>query len=243
MSIFPRPVTCPHSGPASRHQMSALSASQQPPDTQQCDQQGMLWLRSNVPADPTPPQADLILMIARKKGSRWIRKDLKMKILHWEYSAFMFWTRLTSRNLCNDDIRSLDEAGTNPDPALVSTCLWCPMSNANCENCGLWLQNNWLNSKLNMSWAKAGFHGRKNYKNQRKSSNGFVLLLKIFNIHLKEFNIGYSWIIIPNPTHRVWTGTNSFQCKFTLPCSSLESQLRAVMWHGDSQQEGEMEWK
>ena len=45
---------------------------------------------------------------------------------------------------------------------------------------------------------------------------------KIFNIHLKEFNIGYSWIIIPNPTHRVWTGTNSFKYQFTLPYSGLE---------------------
>ena len=124
MSIFPRPVTCPQC-PASCHQMSA---SQRPPDTPlRRDQRAMLWHRSNVPADPTPPllRSLICLLIARKK-------------CFWRYWNSMFGTRLTSRYLCNSDIRSWTRLGTNPAP--VSTCLWCPMSNANCENCGCWLQ-------------------------------------------------------------------------------------------------------
>ena len=56
-------------------------------------------------------------------------KDEKIKIHDDRDWTIPSWG-LTSRNLCND-IRSLDEAGTNPNPVPMSTCLWCPMSNAN----------------------------------------------------------------------------------------------------------------
>ena len=204
--------------PASCHQMSA---------SQRRDQRGMLWHRSSVPADPTPPllRSLIRLLIARKK---WF----------WRYWNFMFGTRLPSRYLCNSDIRSWTRLGTNPAP--VSTCLWCPMSYANCENCGCWLQKQLaFNFKSkNISWAKAcfQFHGRKSCKDQRKSSHWHIVKLicvstSFENIHqlLTEFNIRYSWIIIPNSTYRVWTGTNSSMYKFTLPCLSLEYELTAVI--------------
>ena len=45
---------------------------------------------------------------------------MKILKLHREYSVFKFWTGLTFRNLCNNDIRSLTRLG------LILILHWCP---------------------------------------------------------------------------------------------------------------------